>query len=168
MPPSVSLRLFHQRLQLDDNDARNSRHGSRCDLRRPAKLAAGAAATTITITGSGFTSASFVQVGGVLESTTFGSATQLTALVPASQLTSGGMLSVIASSGSASSASGAAVNLEVDNPTAVITQTVPATLLAGTVSTTVALLGTGFVPPPSSRSAGPRGPRPTSVPPSST
>ncbi len=112
----------------------------------PAKLAAGAAATTLTITGSGFTSTSSVQVGGALESTTFVSATQLTALVPASQLASGGMLSIIAASGSASSASGTAVNLEIDNPAAVITQSVPATLLTGTPSTTVALLGTGFVP----------------------
>ena len=49
----------------------------------PAKVTAGSAALTLTISGSGFTSGSVVVIGGISESTTYVSASQLTATVPA-------------------------------------------------------------------------------------
>ena len=52
----------------------------------PAKLAAGVADTSLTVTGTNFTSPSAVQVGSVVEPTTYVSATQLTATISASQL----------------------------------------------------------------------------------
>jgi hypothetical protein len=98
------------------------------------------------VTGTGFLSTTTVQVGGVTEATTYVSSTRVTATVTAAQLASGSQLSVIALNGSASSGSGAAVQLEVKNPVPTITQLAPATLVTGTTSQTVAVIGTGFVP----------------------
>ena len=109
----------------------------------PAKLNAGAAAATLTISGSGFGSTSAVQVGGTLEASTYVSATQLTATVPATQLANGANLSVVVSNGTSSSPS---VNLEVDNPAPVISSTTPTTAVVGIASAVVTVTGTGFVP----------------------
>jgi hypothetical protein len=97
------------------------------------------------VTGTGFLSTTTVQVGGVTETTTYVSSTQVTATVTAAQLASGSQLAVIALNGTASSGSGAAVQLEVTNPAPTITQLTPATLMTGTTSATVAVTGTGFV-----------------------
>jgi len=112
----------------------------------PTTAAAGSGPLTVTVTGTGFLSTTTVQVGGVTEATTYVSSTRVTATVTAAQLASGSQLSVIALNGSASSGSGAAVQLEVKNPVPTITQLAPATLVTGTTSQTVAVIGTGFVP----------------------
>jgi hypothetical protein len=85
-------------------------------------------------------------VGGVFEVTSYVSATQITATVPASQLTSGNQLSIIAVNGTSSSGSGAAVNLVVNNPAPTISLIVPSTFSTGASATTIAVTGTGFVP----------------------
>jgi hypothetical protein len=87
-----------------------------------------------------------VQVGGVADASTYVSSTQITATVTASQLASGGQLSVIALNGTAGSGSGAAVSLQVTNPAPTITALTPAVLAAGTASPNIAVSGTGFVP----------------------
>lgn len=112
----------------------------------PTTVAAGSAATTLTVNGAGFLSTTTVQVNGVAEATTYVSSTQVTAVVPASQLASGAQLSVVALNGSASSGSGTAVNLQVTNPVPTITQLSPTTILADTASLVVTVTGTGFVP----------------------
>ncbi len=112
----------------------------------PAKLIAGAAATTLTVTGTGFLSSTTLQLGGVLENTTYISSTQVSASIPAAQVASGGLLNVIASNGFASSASGTVLNFEVDNPVPTITQFVPSTFVTGTAGTSLAVTGTNFVP----------------------
>lgn len=112
----------------------------------PATMIAGAGPTTLTVTGTGFTSGTAIQIGGVVEPTTYIGATQLTATIPASQLTNGSLLSVVAVSSSGSSASGTAVNVEIDNPAPKITSFFPTALSAGTLATRVAITGTGFVP----------------------
>jgi hypothetical protein len=112
----------------------------------PANVTAGAAATTLTVTGTGFLSSTNIQVGGTVEPTTYVSATQVTAAVPASQLASGVLLSVIALNGSVTSAAGTPVNLEVDNPSPKISGLLPNSIPTGSASTSVAVTGTGFVP----------------------
>ena len=112
----------------------------------PAIVAAGTAATSVTITGTGFTATTAVQIGGSVEVTTYISSTQVTASVPATQLANGGLLSVIALNGTATSASGAAVNLEIDNPVPAITVFVPSSFATGALSTSISVTGTGFVP----------------------
>lgn len=109
----------------------------------PAKLPAGSSATTLTVSGSGFVGTSTVSVGGAAEATTYSSATQLTATVPASQLTSGGNLAVVVSNGTVSSMP---ASLEVDNPAPAITSLTPSTELTGATSPVITLTGTGFVP----------------------
>lgn len=109
----------------------------------PAVVTAGAATTTVTVNGSGFTSATVVQVNSVAEATTYVSATQVTAVVPAAQLASGVLLPVTAVNGAMASG---AVNLEVDNPSPVITQFSPAFVAVGSGPVTVMVTGTGFVP----------------------
>lgn len=111
----------------------------------PAKVAAGSTALTLTISGSGFVSTSTVAVGSTSEATTYVSATQLTATVPAAQLTNGAELVVTVSNGTTAS-SGATTNLEVDNPAPVLTSMSTTTALADTASAVITFTGTGFVP----------------------
>ncbi len=112
----------------------------------PATTAAGSEPLTLTVNGTGFLSTTTIQVGGVVDATTYVSSTKVTATVSASQLATGGNLSVIALNGTASSASGTAVNLEVTNPSPAISATTPAVVTVGTAATVVAVAGTGFVP----------------------
>jgi len=63
----------------------------------PAGAVAGSGNTTITLTGTGFSSASVVMVNGAGVATTYGSATTLTAVVPAALLAQLGTLAVTVS-----------------------------------------------------------------------
>jgi sugar lactone lactonase YvrE len=112
----------------------------------PNSAPAGSNAVTLTITGSGFLSTSEVMVGSTLESTTYVSATQLTATVLASQLTSGAEMPVVVLNGGLSSGSGTTTNFEVNNPVPTIASLSPTIALAGTASAVVTVTGTGFVP----------------------
>jgi len=112
----------------------------------PNRVSAGSSALTLTISGSGFLNTSVVEVGGTTEPSTYGSATQLTATVPANQLANGAEIPVIVWNGSLSSGSGSAINLEIDNPAPTITSISPTSVLAGTASAVVTITGTGFVP----------------------
>ncbi len=60
----------------------------------PDTAAAGGAAFTLTMTGTNFVAASMVDFGGSAAATTFVSSTQLTAAIPATSITSAGVLSV--------------------------------------------------------------------------
>jgi trimeric autotransporter adhesin len=111
-------------------------------------MTAGSGALTLTVSGSGFLSTSVVRVGTTAEPTTYISATQLSATVPATQLASGAHLAVAVVNGSVSSGSGsgASINLEVDNPAPTIGSVSPTSEVTGTASPFVAVTGTGFVP----------------------
>lgn len=110
----------------------------------PTSVTAGASATTLTVTGSGFINSSVVEVGGAAETTTYGSATQLTAVIPAAQLASGAQLPVLVLNGTVNSVS--SINFEVDNPAPTITSISPTSELTGATSLSVTVTGTGFVP----------------------
>lgn len=112
----------------------------------PATVMAGSGPLSLTVSGTGFLSTTTVQVGGVADVTSYVSSSQVTATVSPTQLASGAQLSVIALNGSTSSGSGAAVNLQVTNPSPVITLFTPSALMAGAASPTLTLVGTGFVP----------------------
>jgi hypothetical protein len=85
-------------------------------------------------------------VNGIAESTTYTSSTQLTATVPAAQLASGGQLAVVVTNGSASSALGTPINLEVDNPVPTVFSSLTSSLPVGGPATVVTVTGSGFVP----------------------
>jgi hypothetical protein len=112
----------------------------------PTTAPAGSADLTLTVNGTGFLSSTVIQVGGKPEATTFVGATQVTAKVPAAQLASGAELNVVAVNGSQSSASGAAINLEVDNPSPTISSVAPSVETLAATSLAIAVTGTGFVP----------------------
>jgi hypothetical protein len=112
----------------------------------PASVMAGSASLTLTVSGTGFTSSTSVEVGGVADQTAYVSATQLTATVPAAQLSTGAQLSVIVVNGLSSSGSGTPVNLQVTNPAPAITTVAPAVEPAGAAAPVITVTGTGFVP----------------------
>lgn len=111
----------------------------------PTSITAGSSAVTLTVNGSGFISTSVVEVNGAAEPTAYSSATQLTATVPASQITNGAELVVTVVNGSVSS-SGPPVSLEVDNPAPTITSISPGGETVGAASAQVVVTGTGFTP----------------------
>jgi len=87
-----------------------------------------------------------IQVNGVAEVTTYVSATQVTAAIPAAQLTSGGQFTVVAANGSQSSTPGTTTSLQVTNPSPTITTVAPASVPVSPNLPVVAVVGTGFVP----------------------
>jgi trimeric autotransporter adhesin len=111
----------------------------------PTSVPAGSAAITLTVTGSGFLSTSVVQVNGASSPTTYVSATELTAAIPATDLVTGTMLQISVSNGSTST-TGSTPSLEVDNPVPVITGSSPSGFLSNAAPTTVTVTGSGFVP----------------------
>jgi len=108
----------------------------------PAALPAGAADTTVTLTGSGFTSTTTVSLNGVAEATTYVSASQVTAVVPAAQLTTAASLNLTASNGSAASMP---IGFAVNNPVPAVSALSVSRLTVGSVPATVTVTGTGFV-----------------------
>ena len=98
---------------------------------------------TLNLSGTGFSSTNVVAVGNILEATTYVSATQLTATVPAAQLINGALLPVAVANGALSSS---ALTLEVDNPAPVITSMSSTTALVGAPSAVITFTGIGFVP----------------------
>lgn len=110
----------------------------------PATVLAGSAATTITVTGTGFTSSTVIELAGLSEATTYGSSTQVTAVLPASQLAAAATAAILASNGGTSVSTGS-TSLQINNPVPAITQITPTTLAVGVTSTAVTITGTGFV-----------------------
>ena len=106
-----------------------------------------AAPFSVTITGSGFISTSQVQVNGSSVTTTYVSATQLQAQIPASLATSGGQLVITVTNGSVSSGPPSSGNtITVTNPTPAITSLSPSSAAVNGGPVTVTVTGTGFVP----------------------
>jgi len=113
----------------------------------PTSVPAGAASLMLTVNGSGFESASVIQLNGASIPTQYVSSAQLTAVVPATSLVTGTMLSIAVLNGTATTASGgSAISLEVDNPAPVITGFSPTGLVTGASPLTVSVAGSGFVP----------------------
>lgn len=111
----------------------------------PKSVPVGSGSVTVTVSGSGFVSSSVVQVGGTAEATSYVSATQLTAAVPAAQLMSATELAVVVANGSVTSGSGTPFNLEVDNPAPTIASVSPTSEMVGATAPQLTVTGTGFV-----------------------
>ncbi|MEP6739552.1 MAG: IPT/TIG domain-containing protein [Caldimonas sp.] len=111
----------------------------------PASAVAGSGAFTLTVNGSGFVSGSVVSLASSTLTTTFVSADQVTAAVPASAVSTSGSLNVLVTN-PASGASNA-LNFSVTAPVVVpltITSLSPPTLGAGSAAFTLTVDGTGF------------------------
>ncbi len=108
----------------------------------PSSATAGGAAFTLTVNGMNFVSGTTVQWNGTAVTTTFVSATQLTAAIPASLIATAGSESVtVADAGGTSSAAAFTVNSAL--PT--ISGFSPATVNAGGAAFTLTVTGTNFV-----------------------
>jgi hypothetical protein len=107
----------------------------------PSTATAGGAAFTLTVNGTGFVSSAVVQWNGTALSTTFVSATQLTAQVTASLIATAGTAAVTVLQNAATSNS---VNFTIAAGP-VITSLSPSTATAGAAAFTLTVNGTGFV-----------------------
>ncbi|MFZ5877417.1 MAG: beta strand repeat-containing protein [Nitrospirota bacterium] len=115
----------------------------------PAVANAGDAAFTLTVDGTGFVAGSVVQWNGVDRVTTFVSAIQLAAAIPASDIAAAGAVSVTvvnaAPGGGASNAQTFTINTPASNPVPTTTSLTPATATAGDAAFTLTIDGSGFV-----------------------
>ena len=109
----------------------------------PASVLAGATDTTLTLSGSGFTSSTTVALNGVAEATSYVSATQVKATIPAAQLVTAATLPLTATNGGSSPS--AAATFTVNNPAPVVTSLSAQSITAGSTSPTITVTGTGFV-----------------------
>ena len=115
---------------------------------QPATIVAGSSAFTLTVTGTNFVSGSAVSFNGGAATTAFVSATQLTAAIPASAVTTAGTVPVTVTNPSNGGTSGA-INFTIiaptPNPVPTVTALQPASLTAGSGAFTLAVTGTNFI-----------------------
>jgi hypothetical protein len=115
----------------------------------PSSTSAGSGAQVITVTGSGFITLSQVQWGGANRTTTYVSATQLTAAITAADVATAGtaVVTVVnpASPGGAGGGTSGALTFTVTNPTPAVSGLLPASIATGSSAFTLTATGTGFV-----------------------
>lgn len=111
----------------------------------PASLTAGAAPTTLTLTGTGFNGATVASFNGNAQTTTLISSTQVSILLSAGELATAGVMPVVVSNPTPGGGASGVVNFVLDNPTPAITSFSPTTAPVGASSQTLTITGTGFV-----------------------
>ena len=113
----------------------------------PTSVVGGSAAFTLAVGGTGFVNGSVVQVDGSTRTTTFGSATQLTATILASDVVSAGThtITVFSPTPGGGTSTGATLTVTAPNPAPTLTSVAPASVVAGNAAFTLTVAGTGFV-----------------------
>ncbi|MBL9186095.1 MAG: hypothetical protein JNK23_01320 [Opitutaceae bacterium] len=115
----------------------------------PASVAAGSGAFTLTVTGTGFVSASTVRWNGANRTTTFVSATQLTAVISAADVASTGTAQVTVTNPAPGGGTSGAWTFTITaigiNPVPSITSISPASAVAVSGPFTLTVTGTGFI-----------------------
>lgn len=114
----------------------------------PADAAAGSAAFTLAATGSGFASTSTIDWNGTAITTTFASATELRATIPASDLATAGAAQVTVvtpSPGGGTSTAQTFTITAAGNPVPAITSLSPSTAIAASGAFTLTVNGSNFV-----------------------
>ena len=112
----------------------------------PTSATAGGAVFTLTVDGSNFVSGSVVRWNGNSRTTTFVSATQLTASIPASDIASGGTAQVTVFNPTPGGGTTTALTFTTENPVPTLRLLTPNSAVAGTTGFTLRLDGSGFVP----------------------
>jgi hypothetical protein len=112
----------------------------------PPVVVVGAPATTVSLTGAGFVPASSVTFNGAPVSSTFNSASSLTAIVPASALASAGSFPLVVTNPSPGGGVSTPVQLRVEYPAPTASALSPQSAVAGAGATDVTVTGTGFYP----------------------
>ena len=112
----------------------------------PSSVTAGSAGFTLTLTGANFIPNSVVNLNGAGRTTTFVSATQLTAAIPASDVAAGANLAVTVFNAGPGGGTSGPVTLTVNNPLPSLSSMSPTSVLAGSGGVTLTLTGGNFVP----------------------
>src|SRR5207248_5522454 len=102
---------------------------------------AGGAAFTLTANGSNFVAGSTVQWNGAARTTTFVSATRLTAAIPAADLAATGTASVTVVTPAPGGGTSAAQTFAVNNPAPTLTSLSPGSAFAGGLAFTLTVNG---------------------------
>ena len=111
----------------------------------PASAIAGGPQFTLTVNGTNFVSGSTVKWNGIALTTTYVSATQLTATVPAALIATAGTASVTVVNPSPGGGTSNAVTFTINNPVPTTTSINPACATAGGPQFTLTVTGTNFV-----------------------
>jgi len=111
----------------------------------PTSITAGSSGFTLTVNGGNFVSNSVVRVNGANRTTTFISATQLSAAIPASDLAVGAYLSITVFSPTPGGGSAGPLTFTVNNPLPAISSISPNPVVAAGSSFTLTVNGSGFV-----------------------
>jgi len=111
----------------------------------PTSATAGDPAFTLTVTGTNFVSTSVVRWEGSNRTTTYVSATELTASIPASDLAAGGTEPVTVFNPAPGGGTSAPIEFTVLNPVPTLTTLSPTSVVAGNPTFTLTVNGTGFV-----------------------
>ncbi len=112
----------------------------------PLSVVAGSPATAVTLTGGGFVAGAKVSMGTTDLTTTFKSATELSATVPASMLVASGSFPVKVTNPAPGGGASSAIVFTVTNPNVTLTQITPATANVGGPAVAITLDGAGFLP----------------------
>jgi hypothetical protein len=112
----------------------------------PTNVIAGSGDFTLTVNGSGFVVGSVVEVNGSSRTTTFVSATQLTAAIPAGDVASTGSLPITVVNAAPGGGSSSQLTVSVTNPAPSLANISPNTVTAGSAAFTLAVNGSNFVP----------------------
>lgn len=112
----------------------------------PAKAGAGGAAFTLTVTGSNFVNGAVVQWNGANLATTFGSSSQLTAQVPAANITAVGGFAITVFNPAPGGGLSNSLTFSVVNPVPVLTSaTAPPGTFAGSDTFVLTVNGSNFI-----------------------
>ncbi len=112
----------------------------------PTNTVAGGAAFTLTVIGTKFEPTSVVLWNGSSRSTTYGSATSLTASITAADIASPGTAGVSVSTPAPGGGTSGTLTFTIDNPVPVATSLSPSSAVAGSEAFTLTVNGSSFVP----------------------
>ena len=105
----------------------------------------GGAAFTLTVNGTGFVSTSVVNFNGAAKTTTFVSATQITASIAAADIAAAGTLNVTVTNLAPGGGTSGISTFTVNNPVPAITSLSPTSAITGGAAFTLTVNGTSFV-----------------------
>lgn len=111
----------------------------------PTSATAGGSGFTLTVNGTNFISSSVVRWNGSDRTTTFVSATQVTATIPASDIATAGTATVTVFNPAPGGGLSNGQTFTINNPAPTITSLVPSSTLAGGATFNLVVNGTGFV-----------------------
>ncbi|MGO8734065.1 MAG: beta strand repeat-containing protein [Terriglobia bacterium] len=111
----------------------------------PSSAVVGAAAQTLTLTGTNFVASSTVTYNAVAHAATFVNSTQLTITLSTTDQATAGIYAVVVTNPAPAGGTSSAVTFTVNNPVPAITSLLPTSVLAGSGAQTLTINGTGFV-----------------------